>query len=602
MTYTFKLARRLAVSRECAMLAFLALVAGCTSDVTTAPDGVASAPSQAEVLSVSPRRVTAEVGQAIRFRGHSRSTRGDEFTSATAWSSTGGTITANGTFSSSLTGTFKVVGRGRGWKQSDTAIVVVVPPATDVVRLAISPDATTLDPGASRTFAATAYLADGSTATAGVNWTATGGDVDAAGKYIAGSTAGTYRVIAATTSGTVADTATVTVTAAAEPLPDPTPVPTLAKVYVTPASVSLGAGASQLFRAYGRNSAGDSVPVTVTFAATGGTVTTGGLYTAGSTGGTFRLTAKEAASGVADTSAVTVVLASTGGTSTSTGIPFGPFGLWNSYTSVSWGPTPFTASQNYTDPAGIVTQIAAARSQKQHLVLAMTGGPHDNYMTNGAFDYTKWKNRMDLFNTSTIRTAVAAGVADGTIVGNSIMDEPEHKSWGGVMTKPMLDQMAAYAKAIFPTLPVGVNHGPVGYYAWRPTEHYRVVDYVNNQYNWWVTSGDVAAWRSKVLAQAASDGVQVSFGLNVLDGGVQDKDGTYDCTGPGQAGKGTFGSNCRMTAQQLRDWGTALGTSGCALLMWKYDGTFASRSDNQDAFRSLATVLGSSPAKPCRRP
>ena len=560
MTYTFKLARRLAVSRDFAMLATLAIVAACAGDSTTAPDSVESTPTKAANLIVSPRSVTAETRQPVRFLGRSRTERGQVVTTV-AWSSTGGTISADGTFSSAIVGTFKVIGRGRGWKHADTAIVIVVPPANDVIRLTTSPTAATLNAGASRTFSATGHLTDGTTTTIGVNWTATGGDIDAAGTYTAGARAGTYRVVATNTAGTLADTSTVTIvtptptlsqvylspasvslnaganrqfssygrTSVGDSVPvtvsfsatggtvtagglytagtsagtfrviakeqatgkadtstvtiaAPTPTPTLAHVYLTPASASLTSGGNQQFKAYGRNSVGDSVPVTVAFSATSGTVTAGGLYTAGATAGTFRVVAKEASTGAADTAAVTVTAPPP--TSTTNGIPFGPFALWNSNTSVAYGPVPFTGSIGNSDPAGLVTQLSAARQMGLHLVLFMTGGDHLNYLTNGAFDLSKWKARMDQFNTAVIKSAVAAGVKDGTIVGNSLMDEPEHKSWGGVMTKPLLDQMAAYAKAIFPTLPMGVNNGPTGYYQWRPTERYHVVDFVVNQYNW----------------------------------------------------------------------------------------------------------------------
>jgi len=261
---------------------------------------------------------------------------------------------------------------------------------------------------------------------------------------------------------------------------------------------------------------------------------------------------------------------------------------------------PFTGSIGNTDPTGLVTQLSSARQMGLHLVLFMTGGDHLNYITNGTFDLAKWKARMDQFNTATIKSAVAAGVKDGTIVGNSLMDEPEHKSWGGVMTKPLLDQMAAYAKAIFPTLPMGVNNGPTGYYQWRPTERYHVVDFVVNQYNWWVTTGDVTAWRDKVLAQAKLDGITPAFSLNILGGGVQDKDGVYDCSGAGQGG--TFAApNCRMTAQQVRDWGRTLGVAGCVMLMWKYDGTFMTKSDNVQAFKDVAAQLAGTPSRSCSR-
>ena len=170
-------------------------------------------------------------------------------------------------------------------------------------------------------------------------------------------------------------------------------------------------------------------------------------------------------------------------------------------------PVAFTASQNYTSPDNVVRMIANARAAGQKLILVLTGGATKQYSTNGAFDLDKWEARIDQYNTAPIRDAIAEGVADGTVLGNSLMDEPERKNWGGVMTKPLLDTMAAYAKDYFPTLPMGPSHGPNGYYLWRPNERYRVVDYVLNQYNYWVTNGDVAAWRDKVLAQAKLDGV-----------------------------------------------------------------------------------------------
>jgi hypothetical protein len=280
------------------------------------------------------------------------------------------------------------------------------------------------------------------------------------------------------------------------------------------------------------------------------------------------------------------------------GLPFGPFGLWSG-TSVEWGPSPFTGSHNYTDPNTVVSQIAAARNKRQRLLLAMTGGSSSKYLTNGKFDLAKWKNRMNLFKTTAIKNAVAAGVADGTIIGNTVVDEPETRQWGGNITKPMLDGMGTYVKNIFPTLPVGVNHGPTGYYQWRSSERYRVLDYVLNQYSWWITTGNVAAWRDKVLAQARLDGVTPAFSLNAVNGGVQDRSGTYDCTGTG--GKGNRYPNCRMTPTQIRDWGRALGVYGCAMMLWKYDKTFVSKSANIDAARDVASTLNAKARRSCKR-
>ena len=301
-----------------------------------------------------------------------------------------------------------------------------------------------------------------------------------------------------------------------------------------------------------------------------------------------------------DTTAVLDSVAPALATVTYTGLPYGPFGLWK-IASLNWGPKPFTGSHNYITADGIVQQISNARAIGQRLVLAMAGGSSTQYTTNGQFDMTKWKNKMNTYKTTAIKNAVANGVYDGTIIGDMLIDEPETKQWGNVLTKPMIDQMATYVKNIFPMLPVGVNHGPPAY-QWRTWERYKVVDYATYQYVHYVTLGDVWAWRDAVLARARADGVTPAFSLNILNGGVKDRDGTWDCTGPGQAGLGTRFPNCRMTPDQVRNWGKALGPYGCFMTMWRYDGTYMSKAVNVDAFKYLATLLASKPRRSCKRP
>ena len=281
------------------------------------------------------------------------------------------------------------------------------------------------------------------------------------------------------------------------------------------------------------------------------------------------------------------------------GIAFGPTGLWDNYKDLNWGPAMFTGSQVPVDAGGIVTLLNSARDKNQRLVLAMTGGPSTNYTTGGKFDMTKWKRKMSTFNTATIRNAVAAAVSGGTIVGNSMIDEPETVRWGGNITKATIDAMATYAKSIFPTLPFGINIGPPAY-KWRSTERYQKLDWVRYQYNWFISTGNVAAWRDAVLAQARSDGVTPAFSINLLDGGIKDKTGSWDCPG---TGKGTYAPNCRMTADQVRSWGRTLASAGgCFMYMWRYDDLFISKTANQDAFRDVASVTNSVSRRSCRRP
>jgi hypothetical protein len=399
-------------------------------------------------------------------------------------------------------------------------------------------------------------------------------------------------VIASNTAGTLADTASVTIGS-----PPPTPAPVITQLFLVPATVTLAPSVVRQFQAYGRTATGDSLAANVTFTATGGTVTPGGLYTAGATGGAFGVIASSG--GLADTSAVTIKVPL--GSGSGLGLPFGSFSLWTMATTQTLGTSSFTMSEDYIDAAGIVNRISTARAKKLRLVLAMTGGAHSEYLVDGKFNLAKWKARMDTFNTPEIRDAVAAGVADGTVIGASVMDEPEHATWGGVMTKPMVDQMAAYMKAIFPTLPAGVDHGPNGYYLWRPTERYTVVDYVMSQYNWWVTAGDVVSWRDNVLAQAALDHVSVIFSLNILAGGIHLFDGGWTCPLTTTGGQGPYKPVCSMSPTQVRDWGLALGPYGCGLMMWDYNPVFMARAENQQAFKDIATDLAGRPAKSCRR-
>jgi hypothetical protein len=280
------------------------------------------------------------------------------------------------------------------------------------------------------------------------------------------------------------------------------------------------------------------------------------------------------------------------------GIPFGPYDLWGNPTELQWGPGPFTSSlDNSSFPNSLAKRIAAARQQHIRLVLAMTAGP-EAYITNGKFDLAKWKAKLSTMNTSEVRKAVADGVADGTVVGNKLIDEPDSPQWGGVLTKSMIDGMATYAKNIFPTLPMGIGHGASGF-KWRSGERYRVLDWVSVQYVWNYNQGNVNSWRDEVLNFAKANGVTPMFGLNLLNGGVRDKTGAWDC--PNTGGKGTRTSYCRMTADQVRTYGKAAGPSGCALLMWRYDDAFMSKSANVSAFKDVASVLNSKPRRSCKR-
>ena len=223
MTYTHKLARRLARLRalppHCAMVPALALAAACSAGVPTGVDTSLN-PADAQIV-LSPRSVMLEANQVSVFKAYATGVPGDSLVTSIEWTATGGTIALNGTYSSPSTGDFKVVGKRHGPNRTtaDTSTVTVVPPQPTITSVVVSPGSASVTTSTQQTFSAVGKLSDGSTVAIGVSWTATGGSIDPGGVYTAGSTAGTYRVIAQAASANVADTVPVTVTAPAPPPP-----------------------------------------------------------------------------------------------------------------------------------------------------------------------------------------------------------------------------------------------------------------------------------------------------------------------------------------------------------------------------------------------
>jgi len=138
------------------------------------------------------------------------------------------------------------------------------------VPMLITPTAVTLAAGGTQQFTASSGCGGGAT----VTWTCTGGLITTTGLYTAPGLAGTYTVKATNAADTTQSaTATVTVTA-----------PT---VTISPTAVALAAGASQQFTATVANASNPAVAWTCS----GGTVSTTGLYTAPTSGGTYSVTA-----------------------------------------------------------------------------------------------------------------------------------------------------------------------------------------------------------------------------------------------------------------------------------------------------------------------
>lgn len=256
-------------------------------------------PSPIVQLLLSPPSATVPTDGSVTFAATALHADSSLSTPAITWSATGGSITSGGVYTpGSTAGTYAVTADLVGSSLSQSAPVTIVAVTSPIVSLSVSPGSANLSTGGTQQFSVVATRQDGSTLSPSVTWSATGGSITAGGLYTAGTTAGAYRVIAVQQGGTLADTATVNISA-----------PVLQAVILSPSSASLVTGGTRQFSVTGQWSNGATTAPAVTYAATGGTITAGGLYTAGSTTGSFRVIATQQGGTLADTSTVTITTA-----------------------------------------------------------------------------------------------------------------------------------------------------------------------------------------------------------------------------------------------------------------------------------------------------
>src|SRR5882762_1983114 len=162
------------------------------------------------------------------------------------------------------------------------------------------PGSITLEPGQSKQFASYGRTPAGDSVDINVTWQAVGGgSISGNGLYIAGTLQGDYAVKA-----TLVPPAAIGAPVVAVPMrTSVVHVDPVAQIVVVPASTSVVTGGTQQFAAYGRRSAGDSVVLSVVWSATGGTISSSGLYTADATPGGYVVNAS--ADGLTGTATVT---------------------------------------------------------------------------------------------------------------------------------------------------------------------------------------------------------------------------------------------------------------------------------------------------------
>jgi hypothetical protein len=239
------------------------------SQSASATVSVTPTTASSTTITISPGSTSVQAGASQQFTTTVTGTAN----TAVTWAGTGGTITSSGLYTAPYTpGTYSLTATSvADTTQSASATVTVIAP----VSVSINPTASSVAPGNTQQFSATV---SGST-NSSVTWTASGGAISSSGLYTAPSISGTY-LVTATSVADSSKSASATVTVSA-------PV----SVSVTPTATSLIAGGTQPFTATVSGTTNSSV----TWTASGGTISSSGLYTAPSIVGTYSVTAKSVA-------------------------------------------------------------------------------------------------------------------------------------------------------------------------------------------------------------------------------------------------------------------------------------------------------------------
>lgn len=236
------------------------------------------------------------------------------------YSGTAVSISATGLVTALSTGTAMVQATIDGVSGYRT-ITVGNGSAPYVVSFAVSPKSgSTLATGATRQFTSTAQWSDNSPRAVTVTYSATGGTISSNGLFTAGQLAGTFMVFASCTCGeaTIIDTASLSVSV---------PTAQLSTLTISPKSVTLAPSATQQFTVTASWSTGATTPPPVTYSTNGGYVSTGGLFTAPTTAGTYRVIVAHTGGTKKDTAVIIVRTDTTSAPPTSSPPPSGSWSV-----------------------------------------------------------------------------------------------------------------------------------------------------------------------------------------------------------------------------------------------------------------------------------
>ena len=261
----------------------------------------------------------------------------------------------------------------------------------------------------------------------------------------------------------------------------------------------------------------------------------------------------------------------------SSGIPFGPYGLPVSEIAT------FSGSVRTVTPDKVLTVVRAARQAGAKVILRFVVNGVSN--SDGTFNVTKWKVALDRYQA----VDLSSFVSDGTIAGHLLVQDPQvGKAWGGrQIPYATLDEMARYSRQMWPALPTLV-HAPAAWLA-AYSARWSYLDAASVTYRG--RMGDPATWVGREVRAADDARLGLLVGMNVLNGGTS-----------ASGLPGTMAGTYAMSATQLSSWGSALVAPSriCGLVLVRYDSGYFGRSDVRNAVKTLGDKARARTVTSCR--
>jgi hypothetical protein len=258
-----------------------------------------------------------------------------------------------------------------------------------------------------------------------------------------------------------------------------------------------------------------------------------------------------------------------------------PFGFWRlDYNDLG---SDWNSLHRGTSPKSILRDLAIARKKGARVFVQFAGRTKHYQNGNGSFSIEKFKKLLNAYK----GVKLDSYIADGTLAGHMMIDEPSDKSnWHGrPMTHKQVEEAARASKAIWPKLPTLVRTVPT----WLAGSRWTYLDGAWAQYS--ARKGNVDKYRDTESRAAKKAGLQLVWGLNVIDGG----------NGSSKK-RGSIRGKYNMSASELQKYGRSLLSAShtCGFLMWMYDPKYVKSSAVYKSLKSLSNYAKSRPAVSCK--